>query len=99
MKTTTRQVVKLFDSSGVTRFSTFQFEFDPLAQQLYVNSLRVTDEAGQEIAFGKPSDYYVIDDGGNGVASGRKLLNVPVPGLKPGCTIELVFTRRDLVSP
>ena len=31
-------------------------------------------------------------------ASG-KILNVPVPGLQPGCTIELVYTRRDLVSP
>ena len=98
-KTTTRQVVKLFDASGVTRFSTFQIEFDPLAEQLYVNTLRVIDGDGKEVAFGKPSDYYVIDDAASGVASSRKLLGVPVPGLQPGYTIEIVFTRRDLAAP
>jgi tetratricopeptide (TPR) repeat protein len=98
-KTTTRQIVKLFDASGVSRYSTFQFEFDPLAEQLYVNSLRVMDGSGKDIAFGKPNDYFVIDDRAGNVASGRKLLNVPVPGLSPDCTIDLVLTRRDLVPP
>jgi hypothetical protein len=99
VKRTTRQVVKLFDASGVTRFSTFQLQFDPLAEQVYVNTLRVTNAAGKEAGFGKPSDYFVIDDAEGGVASQRKVLHVPVPGLEPGCTIELVYTRRDLVSP
>jgi hypothetical protein len=99
VKRTTRHVVKLFDASGVTRFSTFQLQFDPLAEQVYVNTLRVTNAAGKEAGFGKPGDYFVIDDAEGGIASQRKVLHVPVPGLEPGCTIELVYTRRDLVSP
>jgi predicted Zn-dependent protease len=99
VKRTTRQVVKLFDASGVRRFSTFQLQFDPLAEQVYVNRLRITNAEGKEVGFGKPSDFFVIDDGEGGIASQRKVLHVPVPGLAPGCTIELIYTRRDLVSP
>lgn len=99
LRTTTRQLVKLLDPSGVTRFSTFEVDFDPLREQLYVNLLRVVDEHGKEVAFGKASDYYVIDEAADEMATQRKLLNVPVPGLRPGYTVEFVVTRRELSPP
>ncbi len=97
-KITRRQVIKLLDTSGVTRFSTFQVGFDPVGEQIYVNTLRVTDAEGREIAVGKPSDYYVIDAANDNVATQRKILNVPVPGLQPGHTVEFVVTTRDLAE-
>ena len=97
-KITRRQVIKLLDTSGVTRFSTFQVGFDPVGEQVFVNTLRVTDSEGREIAVGKPSDYYVIDAADDNVATQQKILNVPVPGLQPGHTVEFVVTVRDLVE-
>ncbi len=97
-KITRRQVIKLLDPSGVTRFSTFQVGFDPVGEQIYVNTLRVTDAEGREIAVGKPSDYYVIDAADDNVATQQKILNVPVPGLQPGHTVEFVVTTRDLAE-
>jgi tetratricopeptide (TPR) repeat protein/transglutaminase-like putative cysteine protease len=100
LKTTDRRTVRVRDRSGVVRFSTFQVSFNPLAEQVYVNTLLVTDGNGRVVATGKPSDYYVIDSAeGNDAASQLKVLNVPVSGLQPGYTIEFVVTRRDLTPP
>ncbi|MCC7083875.1 MAG: tetratricopeptide repeat protein [Pirellulales bacterium] len=94
-KLTDRRTIRVFDANGVVRFSTIQVPFDPLGEQLYVNSLRVLDDRGKQIAVGKPSDYYVIDGTRSQPATHGKLLNIPVPGLQIGRTIELVLTRSD----
>ena len=96
---TDRRTIRVLDSSGVARYSTIQVPLDPVGEQIYVNSLRVTDAAGKELAAGKTSDYYVIDGAGAQRASQAKILNIPVPGLQAGDTIELVLTRRDLAPP
>jgi Flp pilus assembly protein TadD len=98
-KTTRREVIKVFDTGGVTRFSTFQVEFDPLGEQIFVNSLRITDANGKEVAAGKPEDSYVIDATDGDVATHRKLLNVPAPGLQPGHTVEFTVTSSDFSPP
>ena len=96
---TDRRTIRVLDPSGVGRYSTIQIPFDPVGEQIYVNSLRVTDTKGNEVAAGKTSDYYVIDGNRGQRASQAKMLNIPVPGLQPGHTIELVLTRRDLSPP
>ncbi len=98
-KLTDRRTIRVADASGVQRFSTIQVPFDPLGEQLYVNRLHVTDGQGKEVAVGKSSDYYVIDGSRSDAPTHGKLLNIPVPGLQPGSTIELVLTRRDLAPP
>ena len=98
-KLTDRRTIRITDTSGVQRFSTIQVPLDPLGEQLYVNRLQVTDAQGNEVALGKPSDYYLIDGARSDVPNHGKLLNIPVPGLQPGSTIELVLTRRDLSPP
>ncbi len=89
-------LVKVLDASGVSQFSTLQFGFDPLAEALFVNEVRVLDAAGQEIATGKVEDDYVLDGPDNGLANQKKVLNVPVPGLKPGGMLRVAITRRLL---
>jgi tetratricopeptide (TPR) repeat protein len=98
-KTTRREVVKVFDTSGVTRFSTFQVDFDPLDEQIFVNSLVITDDSGKTVAVGNLSDYYVIDAADGDAATHRKVLNVPVPGLQPGYTVEFSATVKELSPP
>jgi len=89
--------VKVLDASGVSKFSTVQFLFDPLAEEIFVNQLEVRNAAGEKVAAGKVADYYVVDDASSRVASQKKILNIPITGLQPGFEAELVVTRRDLV--
>jgi len=94
-KRTEFMIGHVLDVSGVTAFSTLQIPFDPLSEQIYVNELRVMDRTGKTLALGKPSDYYVLDDRARHGATQKKLLNIPVPGLEPGCQISLTFTSRE----
>ena len=77
-------------------FSSFQIPFDPLSEQVFVNEVRIMDSSGKTISTGKVSDYYVLDDRSGGTASQKKVLNIPVPGLQPGCQLALTITRRQL---
>jgi len=87
--------IRVLDSAGVSRFSTLQYAFDPAGEQIFVNTLKVRDEQGDEIGAGKISEYYVVDDTYSGMASQKKLLNVPVPALRPGALIELAVTWKE----
>ncbi len=99
---TSKWRVAIYDRVGLERFGTLAFDFDPLHEEIYVNELVVRDGAGQVVATGKVDDYYVSDDSAHAlqaIASHRKQLNVPVPGLQPGRMLELTITRRDLAPP
>lgn len=87
--------IQILDATGVTAFSTIQMIFDPLNEDLYVNSAQVFDSNGKLFTTIKPSDCYVIDDSTSSKASRKKILNLPVAGLQPGCKISLTITRRS----
>jgi Flp pilus assembly protein TadD len=90
------RTIRIIDASGLARYGAIQVPFDPLGEQIFVNRLRVLNSRGDELAVGKISDYYVTDADRSQAASHVKVLNIPVPGLQIGCTIELVLSRRDL---
>ncbi|HWE23705.1 MAG TPA: DUF3857 domain-containing protein [Myxococcales bacterium] len=90
--------IRVFDETGVSRFSTMDFRFDPLSEALFVNKLEVKDPSGA-VTTSSASEAYVSDDASAEMATQRRTLFIPVPGLRPGSTIELVLTRRDLVPP
>jgi len=98
-KTTDLSIIKVLDSSGVSRFSTIQVPFNPFAEELFVNAARVKGTNGETISESKLSDYYVVDDTSTESVSQKKVLNIPLAALKPGCTIEVTVTRRDLGRP
>lgn len=87
--------VRVLDEARAADFNAFSFGFDPLSEQLFVNSLRVLDAHGEVVATGDRARQYVQDDAAR-AASQLKTLHVPVPGLAAGRTIELVVTRRTL---
>ncbi|NBV24731.1 MAG: DUF3857 domain-containing protein [Proteobacteria bacterium] len=95
-KTTEYVRVKTLNAAGVSLFSTFQIPFNPLGEEVYVNRLEVRDAKGSLVSTGKVSDYYLLDDRSSTMATSRKMLNIPVSGLQPGHSIELVTTRREL---
>lgn len=95
-KRTTVFSVKIVDASGVNLFSTLQLGLSPLSESIYLNELKVTDEKGKTIATGNPDHYYVIDATQGNMANGDRILNVPVPGLRPGATISVTMTVEDL---
>ena len=88
------QQVKLQDAQGVASFSTLEFNFDPAFEQFYVNSLVVRNEAGEKVAEGNPSAYYVTSTVDGFEASTEKTAHLPVPSLSPGMVIEVVVTKR-----
>ena len=88
--------VKVLDSASVASFSTLQRPFDPLGEEIFVNEVRVMDSSGRTVSTGSVADYYILDDGSKEVATHRKILNVPIPGLQPGCQVAVAITRRAL---
>ena len=98
LRTTEYRRVRVLDETGVSRFSTFEFRFDPLSEALFVNKLEVKDPSGA-IVTASASEAYLSDEASSELATQRRTLFVPVPGLRPGSTIELVLTRRDLLPP
>ncbi len=94
-KTTEFMQAQILDASGVSAFSTLQIAFDPVAEQIFVNELRVVDATGKTLSTGQVENYYVLDDRAAIGASQKKVLNLPVPGLQPGCQLVAVITRRQ----
>jgi tetratricopeptide (TPR) repeat protein len=93
-RTTDRRVIRILNRQGVQDFSTLQFTYDPLSEDIYVNELIVRDEKGAILFTGKSSDYYVVDRNSS-EASQRRTLNIPVSGLRAGCTLDLTYTRSE----
>lgn len=87
--------VKILGNLGIESFSTFQIPFNPQREQIFVNSLKVSDSQDVLTATGDISSFYVIDDTSNGMASDDKILNIPVPNVSVGSTVDLVITRRS----
>jgi tetratricopeptide (TPR) repeat protein len=83
------------NGAGVSAFSTFQIGFNPAHEEIFVNRLIVKDPTGGIVSTGNVADYYILDDRRT-YATSRKILNIPVSGLQPGYSVDLVTTRRDL---
>jgi hypothetical protein len=86
--------VHVLDNSGVSAFSSIELPFDPLNEEIHVNSVRVMESGGNLIT-GKVSQVYITDDQDSGLASHKKKLNIPVSGIGPGSTLEFMVTRRE----
>jgi tetratricopeptide (TPR) repeat protein len=98
-RTSIYRSIQVLNDTGAARFSTMQFDFDPLAEKIFVNRLEVFDDQGKTISTGDAADYFVVDEGQGDVASHRKTLNVPIAGIRPGSRIEICVTKEDIVPP
>ena len=87
------QQIKILDAQGMEQFSTLEFDFDPAFEQMYVNRLVVRDEQGVVIAEGDRDSYYVTTTVDGFEASTEQTAHLPVPGLAPGVSIEVVVSK------
>jgi tetratricopeptide (TPR) repeat protein len=87
--------VFIIDQRGVESFPSLGFTFDPNNERIYVHELKVFNKEREIIYEGDVENYYTTDANSE-MATYKKLLNVPVSGLKPGCRIVCVVTTEDL---
>jgi len=93
---TDHQKINILEASGVERFSTIKFSFDPQVKQIFVNSLVVRDSQGGIIYQGKLGDYYLADTENSEHADFERSLFMPIKGLKTGMSIDLSISWRYL---
>lgn len=98
LRQTVRGAVRILDEEGMSQFNTMRFPVHPQSQRLCVHHLRVLDPAGNTAAEASLSDHYSLDSASSGMATSGKVIHVPVPGLKPGCTIEYAYTIESIGS-
>ena len=84
---------------AISRMNEISMPFDPLYERVFVNYLRVLDEKGEKIAEGELANYYVTNSTDEIVMSQKKELRMPVPSLRPGCTVEYAVTYETLGKP
>ena len=98
IKWTERDVTLIRTRRGAEELSTCYVPFDPESMEVFINEARVRNPQGEVIWTGHSDDYFVRDDASN-EGSNRKVVHVPVVGLAPGCTLELVRSFRMHGSP
>ncbi len=96
----TRKIAaRILDRRGAAHLKTWVISYDPFAEEIFVNELRVLDETGKVVAEGNSSDYYVVDNTLEGMTSQQRDVHIPISGLEPGRLVELTVTRRRLTPP
>ncbi|MCP4272795.1 MAG: DUF3857 domain-containing protein [Gammaproteobacteria bacterium] len=95
-KCTTYRHIKVLDAGAVSAFSTFEIDFKPNIEKVYVNELIVRNKEGEIVSRGNPSDYFIIDKQNGMMATEDKTLNIPVSHLLPGHTVELTTTVKRI---
>lgn len=98
-RATISSVIHILDRQGVEAHNNLKFAFTPMQEQIFVNRVDVFDERGQRVGSVKLEDCYVQSFQDSGLATSKKLLHVPVPGLRPGCRLEYQVTYRDRSAP
>ncbi|MEO0574284.1 MAG: DUF3857 domain-containing protein [Pseudomonadota bacterium] len=93
LRRTVYRKIRIIDERGVADFSTIEMNFDPAYEQLFVNRLIVRDADGAVIGEGDLNSYYITTVTDGYEASTERTAHLPVPGLIPGATIELMATK------
>lgn len=94
-RVTLTTIIQVLDRNGVENYSSLQFPLSPLHEQVCLNRVDVFDERGQHTGRVKIEDCYVRSANESGLATSKKILHVPVPGLRPGGRIEYQITYRE----
>lgn len=95
MRTTEYHSFHVADAQAAEHFNTLRVPFHPRGESVYLNRLVVKNAEGKEVGTGRVEDCYVLDEGDDGLATDRRTIHIPVPGLKPGCTVEYQYTREE----
>lgn len=86
---------KINTKGGVQKNKTIQFAYNDEYEAISVNAFRVLGESGQLLAELDQSSIYITHDDDGMMADNDKLLNIPVPALDVGVSIEWVVTTES----
>lgn len=93
---TSRFRARILDVRGLGQFSNLQFEFNPLWQRIFVNEITVLGPDGTPVAAARTPEQSVLDAASSPEGGSTKVLNVAIPGLAVGTSVEAVVTREEL---
>ncbi len=93
---TNRYSIRIQNSTGMEEFNILKLPFHPRGERIQVNELHVRTPDGKTVAPANMKEAFVTEDNADGMLTGMKLLNVPVPGLTPGCVLEYTVTEQSL---
>ncbi len=88
--------IKINNDGGVAKNKTLKIRFDQSYQSIYINHLNVLDENGAIIVSFDRSNAYISTDDDGITADEDKLLNIPIPALAVGVSIEYAITVESL---
>lgn len=99
-KTTRYRKVAIRDDAALDSYSTLSFDFDPFAEEIYINEIVVRDANGAVVAREVREGFYTLHNEQSGIVSQDRILYAPVSGLSKGCTLEysVTFNRIGLVE-
>jgi len=98
LRQTIRGAIRILDEEGMSLYNTMRIPVHPGVQRLCIHHLRALDPAGRSLGEANLKDHYGLDAGGSGMAVSGKVIHLPVPGLKPGCTIDYAYTIENAGS-
>lgn len=91
-RNTHRQRIRILDASGVSAYSTLYVPFQPNSERVTIHRMSVVSGDGGAPTHFRKEEIHVRDSGGQ-LADGSKVVCIPVPALKEGAVIELVYTK------
>jgi tetratricopeptide (TPR) repeat protein len=95
-RTTNRYAIRIANARGMEEFNILKFSYHPRGERIQVNELRVRTPDGKVISPNGMKDAFITEDNADGIQTGMKLFNLPVPGLSPGCILEYTVTEESL---
>ena len=95
-RSTNRYAIRIQNSLGMEAFNILKISYRPRAERLQVNELKVRTADGKVVSPASMSEAFVTEDNTDGMHTGMKVLNVPVPGLAPGCVLEYTVTEESM---
>lgn len=95
-RSTNRYAIRIQTAQGMEQFNILKLPFRPRGVRIQINELRVRLADGKVIAPSTMKEAFITEDNSDGMMTGMKVLNMPVPGLAPGCTLEYTVTEESL---
>ncbi len=93
---TNRYSIRIQNAGGMETFNILKLPYHPRGERIQVNDLHVRTPDGKTIAPANMRDAFITEDNADGMSTGMRVLNVPVPGLAPGCILEYTVTELSL---
>ncbi len=84
--------IKINNKSGVAKNKTLRFGFNQDYENAYINYLNILDENNSIITQYDESAIYITTDKDGINADDDKTINIPIPSLASGTTIEYAYT-------